>query len=407
MTVSLADLVTPSTQPEALAASLAICTALGLPTTAWQPIQAIPTVMATNAQIAADASTIRARIAQGGYPSYAAQMVDGNGVEVTSWMDLIAKEFYNVTRNSATPATGPVPLSNTGGTSYPFTPANPLRFQNPVSGATYATTGTGSVLASSVTSVSVSADAAYVGTRGITGAGAVLTMLTPLAHVTALPLVTSLVGNGQESNAALLARGQGKIANISPNGPTQAYDYVAQSIPVGTPSAVAPYAVSSQITRSTAYSNPGSGTVQFTVANAAGPPTSADLAVVSAAIQNQVVPMSVLATVQAATAFSLTLGFIVAVKASAGLTATQIITNIEAVLANFVASVPIGGFNAHAVGYNNYIPYNDIVALILFSNGGTVDVALAPFAGCGGGYGQLAVTDVPVLAPPVVSVSFI
>jgi hypothetical protein len=407
MTVTLDDLVTPSTQPEVLAASLAICTSLGLPTTAWQPIQAIPTVMATNAQIAADASTNRALIAQGGYASYAALMVDGNGNSVTSWMDLIAKENFNVQRNLSTSATGTVPLSNTGGTSYPFTPASPLRFQNTVSGATYATTGTGSVTASSITNVAVTADAAFSGVSGTSGAGVTLTMLTPLASVTVLPLVTSLVGTGAETNAALLARGQSKIASISPNGPSQAYNYIAETIPVGTPSVSPPFAVSAQITRATTHSSPFSGIAQCIVANASGPPNGTDLSVVNQAIQSQVVPTGVLVSVLAATTFTLNLTYTVVMSTSSRLTSAQVLTNVEDALANLMATFPIGGINTNFTGFTSYIPYDQIVTAIMAANPNTVDLSLNAFSGAGGVNGQMLVTDVPVLAAPSASVIFV
>ena len=407
MTTTLADLVTSDTQPEVLALELAILTALGLPTTAWQPIQAIPLVLATNAQIAADYSTNVAFLAQGGYSSYAALMVDGKGNPVTSWMDLIAQQNYNVIRNQLTVSTGPVPLSNTGGTSHPFTPSSPLRFQNPTTGATYATTGTGSVAASTITNVTVSADAAFAGIIGTTGAGATLAMLTPLVSVTVLPLVTSLVGTGQETNAALLARGQAKIASISPNGPSQAYEYIAKSLPVGAPSAVPPYTVSATITRADPQSTPGTGVVSLAVANASGPPSAPDLAAVNAAIQNQVVPTGVQCSVQAATTFNLALAFTVVIRANANLTAAQALTNIDDALANYCATFPIGGLNSFVSGFNNYIPYDGIVQTIMNANPGTVDLALAAFSGAGGSNGQILVTDIPVLLSPASAVTFI
>ena len=78
-TPTLADLMTSSTPQEVLALELQIASGLGLPTTAWQPVQAIPTLFNINATIAADYSTTVAYLAQGGYASLATLMVDGNG----------------------------------------------------------------------------------------------------------------------------------------------------------------------------------------------------------------------------------------------------------------------------------------------------------------------------------------
>lgn len=403
--VPLSQLVQSSAPDDVLALELAICTALNLPTSAWQPVQTIPTLLATNAQIISSYSVVTALFAQGGYPSYAALMVDASGNPITVWMDLIVLGMYGILRNPASLGAGNVPVNNAGITSYPYSPTNPLRFQNPTTLATYTTTGTGSIAASGPSTPAVQADAAFVGSIGTTGAGVTLTLLTPLAGVTVQPLTASIVGSDAESNAALLLRGQGTIAAISPNGAALAYQAIAQGIPQGTPSPVVPYAIGTPVTRSRALST--SGSVTFVVANALGPVSPTDLAVVTAAIQTQVVPSSVSCQVVSATAFTLSLQYVVTIKQSANLTVTQILTNISDALATLCANFSIGGYNSGAPGYANYIPFQLVADTIFNANSGTIDLGLTPFSGSGGPLGGISLTDVPVLAPPVGSVDFV
>ena len=370
MTTDLSTLVVASTPEEILTLELAICTTLGLPTTAWQPVQAVPALLNVNATIAADYSSTVAFLAQGGYASLAALMVDGNGNPITTWMDLRGQDQYGLVRVAASFAAGGVPLSNSTGNTYPYAPNNPLHFQNPISGATYTSTGSGNVTPGPST-VQVQADVA--GSTSTTGAGITLVMTTPLNGVTVNPLTSSLVGTDAESNAAYLSRCQGKLANISPNGAAQAYAYLAGSIPQGTPSTVYPYAVSAPITRVGISTGVGTGYVLVTCANATGAPPAGDVSVVNAVIQSQCVPLGVLAQVQGATNFTVNVAYTVFVKTSAGLTTAQVTTNIADALANLFASFPIGGYNSGLPGGANYVPLALVSDAIMNANAGTID----------------------------------
>ena len=187
MTILLSALVVPATEVDALGTELSIAQSLELPVTAWQPLGVARTILAINATIVSQYSQTISFLAQGAYASYAALMVDSFGNPITTWMDLRAQDQYNVTRIPATQAAGNVPVTNTSGIAYSYSPNSPLHFQNPGgTNQTYTSLLTGSISASStVTSlVVVNADAAYPGSIGTVGQGVTLTMLTPLAGVT-------------------------------------------------------------------------------------------------------------------------------------------------------------------------------------------------------------------------------
>jgi len=281
MSLTLSDLVTPSSAADILSLELTTAQNLGLPITSWQPLDPSRTIFQINGQVASFYSSTVALIAQGGYLSYAATMVDAYGNPITGWMDLVGQNQYNVTRVPPTSAAGPVSVTNATGTSYAYSPSSPLQFQNASTGATYTSTGTGTVSPSTSSTVQVQADQNWIGQPGTSGSGVVLVLLTPLAGVTVNALTASLVGSNAELNANYLTRCQSKLASLSPNGGKGAYVYVAESIPVFgsvlptgatflAPTSTQPYGVTTAVTRTTVALNTGSGIVTAYVANANG-----------------------------------------------------------------------------------------------------------------------------------------
>ena len=488
---TLADLVTPTTQAGALSLELTIAQQLGLPITSWQPLDPSRTILQINSNIVAQYSQTIAYLAQGGYASYAAQMVDVNSNPVTTWMDLRGVDQYNVSRQPATLATGPVPVANTVATSYPYSPTSPLRFQNPASGATYTSSGSGTVSPAAspptpvTTDITVQADAAYAGSIGTSAQGVVLTLLTPLAGVSVSALTSSLTGSNAETNAHYLARCQAKLGSLSPNGAPGAYVYTAESIPVfgtalsdGTlftqPTSTQPFGVTAPISRATTQLVTGTGIVDVIAGNASGPLEGAaglpvaniswstgtvtltfsgahgipntdsafiilsgvrgatgvnnsaaqnpawlatatgadtmtfalatspggyigggvaevgDLGMVDAAIQAYATPTGIISTTQSVTTVTVLLTATVYVSASSGYTTSEVATNIVDALANYLGSVPIGGYNVESFGV---VPKSAIQAVVSGANAGTQSVVMSvPSSDI-----SLGDTDIPVL----------
>lgn len=408
--VTLADLTTPTTADHALTLSLSLCQQFGLPTQAWQPIQMIPTVIETNAVIAADASSSVALIAQGGYASLAALMVDANGAPITTWMQLRATDQYGITPGPATFASGPVPYTNTSATSYPYSPNNPLHAQNQVTGATYTSTGTGTISGSTSGTVNFQADVA--GASGTSGTGVTLTLTTPLAGVTLTALAQSLVGSDAESNQNLLTRGRNKLSTLAPiqstdqagpvaNGARGVYDYVARTIPqASSASAVPPYAVTSPITRTSKSDATGTGLLTVWIANAMGTPPAEDIAAVRAACNALVTGDGVLLTVAGAVPVSIGVQGTVYLRSSSGITSDGAKTNIADALATYISNVPIGGVTTSSP---NIVPFSDILQTVFDANRGTSDVQLTTPSG----NTALASDAVPQLGTVAITIVFV
>lgn len=369
---SLNDLVTPSSAADVLAQELDLASDLNLPTTSWEPLCPDLVFLNINATIAADTSVTINLIAQGGYASYAAQMVDDSGNEIRSWMSLIGTNNYNVSRTPATPAVGSVPLT-AGAVGYGPIAANTLHFQHPTTGATYTNNQSVTLSPSATTPVQFIADAAFVGSAGTIGVGIVLVMITPLAGVTVQPLAAAAVGTDEENNAHYLARCTAKLGTLSPAGPDDAYSSVAQSIAVApVASAVPPYAVTAVITKTLPVLNKFTGILTVYVANASGPCSSTDANVVTNAIQG-ITTDKTSAVAVPSTLASINVSYTAYVRASAGIESSTATSNIATALAELAASIPLGGETA---GSANIVPLSQISDAIFDANRGTVRVAM-------------------------------
>jgi hypothetical protein len=413
----LADLVTPGTPADILTLELGIATALGLQTSTWQPLDPSRTLFQINAVITSGYSSTVNLIAQGGYASYAAQMVSSSGAPITTWMDLIGNDNYNLPRQPATSATGPVPFTNTSANAYAYSPNQPLKFQNPITpNATYTSIGTGTLGANSSGTIQITADAAFVGPAGSAAIGTILVLLTPKSGVTIGAQTVALVGSSTESNSAYLARCQAKLGTLSalsqlaaivgtttpvpaaPGGSALAYFFVATTIPqASVASAVWPFAVTATITRETSVTF-GGGVVNVFIANSSGAPSGTDVAVVQAAVNLLVTPQGITALVQAATNLAIAISYTVYIHANGPLSNATITANIATALAAYISQIPIGGLSLSGV---NVVPIDAILATIFNANAGTINVVINSPVDFDGKPQDIVLTSsqVPVLGP--------
>lgn len=341
-TPSLGDLVTPITYEEALADLLSIEQALGVPVTAWQKLGIARTVYATMAQEFADNSAIINFIAQGGYASYASQMVDGAGAPVTTWMDLVAQEVYGLTRIGATYAAvdhANFKLTNASNTTYGPYGVGELHFIDSTTGATYHNTEAVTIAGPAGTETFCAIEADVAGSGGTAAPTDIDTLQTPLDGVTCTNLVAA-DGADAESNAALFLRCIAKLGSLSPNGARLAYYFVATSIlDPGQPFYDA--ALSRPITRCKTIAL--AGTVNVYIANDLGAPSTADKNVVDAAIQAWCVPLAVTAITNKATELSIPVTYHAYVPAAAGVTSGDVTNAVSLALVALFRQLPIGG----------------------------------------------------------------
>jgi len=372
---NLADLIVAATVDEVLAAELTTAASVGMPTSAWQPLTPERTILYTNATVVANYSQSVALLAQGGYASLAATMVDSNGNPITEWMDLIGVNNYAVTRLPATFAsldgtTSPpqftVSNNNAAGPNFGPFGTGQVIFVNSTTGATFVNSAPISAIGPG-TSAGVSIVAQVAGSGSTSGLHAIDALATPVTNI-ACDNIVAAVGSDAESNANYLTRCQAKLGSLSPKGASKAYAFVATSIFDTTQPWYDLYGLPTEpITRVQVYTAPG--VVYVYIANAAGAPISGDVSIVNDYIQNLVVPDGQTAIVQAASQISINFTYNVFVPTASGFTSGQVESAISTALTNYLQTVPIGGLTDASPGV---VPWSALVATIMEAQPGTV-----------------------------------
>lgn len=321
MAFSITDLITPVSQADAMNTLLSVASALGLPTTSWQSGNWIRTMLATTAQKISDLSVVATQVTRGGF---------GDLLATDSWADAWSQSIYNVTRIPATQATGAVDV--TAGPTAVSTTYNPgeLIFAHATTNLTYRNTAAVIINANTTTAgVPVLADVAGAASNAAPGA---VTLMVSTQVGLSVTNSSSIIGTDKETTPALVTRARRKLGSLSPNGPKDAYNYVATTLAV----------VTSPITRTNTVASQTTGVVSVYVANAGGSPSVADVAAVQTALDNFATPWAVTATAVAATPLVIPVTYQVWTK-GASLSATQMQVAIANALAAFFASLKIGG----------------------------------------------------------------
>lgn len=133
MAVTLAQLLTPQTQQQIFQTLLSVYQANGFPVTAWQAGGVERTrLMAISTGLLDSVSNWIPAYTGGGFVDYAAG----------GWMDLLAQELYNLTRNAAVNTIGNITLTAASGVGSQTYQAGQLKATFQASGLSYLNTGT-------------------------------------------------------------------------------------------------------------------------------------------------------------------------------------------------------------------------------------------------------------------------
>jgi hypothetical protein len=322
MSFSLAEILTVEERDSVVETLLAVAASLGAKTTSWQQGGQILTLLTTAADKLSELTGVAVEIAKGGF---------GDLLPSDEWADLWAQSRFDVTRVPATQATGLVNLTNTSLSNYgPLNPGD-LIIAHATTGKTYRNTGTITILASvGLADVAVAADEAGIASNA--APATITTVISTLVGVgSSNPL--SLLGTDKETTLALVTRSRAKLGALSPNGPKDAYNYVAT-----TPSLSA---TAVPITRTKTVTT--GATVSVYLATAAGAPTAGDVAIVQTSIDRYAEPWVATSTAIAATAVPVPITYQVWVSESQ-LTSAQIQTAISAALIAWFATLDLGGY---------------------------------------------------------------
>lgn len=325
---TLDELVTPMTVEEAKTSIYDALVAQGVVTTSWKPGAVVRTIVAALAVALAGLSWVQSQLARMGFLDYAEE----------DWLTMTARYVYGVERLSATFATGTVVFDNAGGGVYSGG-AGDLVVSSSTTGKEYRSTGAWSIGALA-TGVEIDVIAVESGTDSNASAEEIDTLVTALLGVTC-ENPSALIGTDEEGDAALRQRCRDSLGAVSPNGPRDAYRYVARTATRADGTLIG-------VTRVRTFAD-GYGNVDVYLATATGGVTGdaedpdTDLGAVALAIETQCVPLAVTANVQSASATTIAVTYELWVRESIGMTEEEIEELVEAGLEEFVSTTPIGG----------------------------------------------------------------
>jgi phage-related baseplate assembly protein len=326
--LSLDDLTTPLTPDDVKRSIYSVLANTGVTTTIWKPGGVVRTIIAGVAIVIASMSVLLSNLAKSGFLSSAAG----------DWLAQIAKNVFNVVPTQPTFATSIITVDNTGGGIFDQDPGD-IQFINPTTKKTYFNTETVHI-GSLETGVQIAVQAFEAGSASNSFPGEISQLQTALLGVS-ISNSTSAVGVDAESDPSIRQRCLDKLGSLSPNGPSDAYAYIARSAtrPDGTPFGVTRVRVT----------NDGYGNVFVYLATASGgvPGTvgdlSTDLGLIDEQLQRMAAPLAVTLHTYTATPVAIPVTYELWLYNASGFTVDQIQEAIAVNLTEFIASQPIGG----------------------------------------------------------------
>ena len=327
---SLSSLFTPTTKDEWESSIYEVLSLLGTDVTSWKSGSVVPAIVTGTSICLGALSTTISYFAAAGYLRTATGLA----------LDAKGQGDYDVQRIDATFATGNVVLDNSSGGVYVLA-AGDLVVANPSSGKEY-TNVSAETIGAGETGKVVAVVAREAGADSTSVAGEVTSMVTSLNGVT-VTNTTAIVGNDAESDIAYVSRCLDSVGAISPNGPPDAYAFVAKS-------AERPDGSSIGVTRVSEVAD-GYGNLTVYVATNSGVVAGSDVAIIQEEVEQKCEPLSVAATVESAVALVVDITYQVWMYNDSGLSNSQVETFIAAKLAAWFSTRPIGGDVISGLGY--------------------------------------------------------
>lgn len=328
--LTLATLIFEETKETILAKGLSIASSLGLDTDAWGVGDPTRSYYHYIAEILSKLEGVVSNYIAAGFLDWAQEKAEETGD--SSWLILLAKQGYNVDAIEATFAEGVVTLTNAGGGLYVIEPGD-LTFKSSTTGKTYHNTSGGTLASGPATTLDVDIVADEAGSESSAGATEVDTMVTTLLEVTCSN-ANAVTGLDAESPASIANRCRLKLGALSPNGPRDAYNYVALNSELTGVTGV---------TRTRSVGDSDVGEVHLYLAGPSGAVSDADRDAVEAAIVQWATPLCVTPIVAKAIGVSVPVTYTIWIYSSVGETADDVKEAIEAELEALFAEEPIGG----------------------------------------------------------------
>lgn len=323
MAISLAALIVQETKARIYQRALALAASLSVPVTSWRAGDPTRSSYHLVSELLEVLEAVVAPYIRAGFLDYA----------TGDWLVLHADQAYGYTADEATYASTTVTLTNGGGGFYPDIAAGDLTFRSSVTEKTYRNTSGGTLASGPGTTLDVDVVADEAGEASSAGAGEIDEMVTTLLGVTCTN-ATAAVGTDAEEEESIRQGCRDKLGSLSPNGPRDAYAYVARASELtGT----------TGINRVRVLADADTGDVTVYLAGPSGPVSGADRTAAEEAIVEWALPWCVTPTVASATGVPVPITYAIDIYESVGVEEAAIKTAIEAALVTMIRTRPIGG----------------------------------------------------------------
>jgi phage-related baseplate assembly protein len=320
--LTLASQLVVETTATIYAKALQVADQFGLDTSSWQPGNPTRSTFYVTSELLAELEQIVGSYVASGFLDHATGF----------WLKLLAKQVFNYDAAEATYATTTETLTNTGGGFYEIE-AGDLTFRNTATGKTFHNTTGGTLASGPGTTLPLELVADEPGSDSSAAGGEIDDLVTTLLGVT-VTNATAAVGIDEESEDSIREGCRAKLGSLSPNGPRDAYNFVAKNaLLTGT----------SNVTRSRSVDDSDTGDVTLYLAGPSGPVLEADRALVETAILKWATPLTITPTVLSATGVTVNIAYQLWLYASVGETTTAIEDAVQAALAAVFRARPIGG----------------------------------------------------------------
>ncbi len=335
MTISLATLLVRHTKAAIFRTGLQICDIIGLPVSTWQPGDPSRAQMLLESEVLEALEEIVIGFIRSGFLDYARELAEQSpdDPKAAMWLKIIAEQGFGVTVPDATYATTAVTLTNASGYLYDDIEAGALTFKSTTTEKTYRNTTGGTLASGPGTTLSITVVADEPGSASSASAGEIDDMVTTLTGVTGTNPVAA-VGVDEQSPATTVQQCRDKLGPLSPNGPKDAYRFVAMSPELtGT----------NGVTRARAYGNTDTGDVTLYLAGPSGGVSEADRALVEIAILRKATPLCITPEVLAASNVTIAVTYELWIYKSSNKTEAEVEEAVEDALEQMFAAREIGG----------------------------------------------------------------
>jgi phage-related baseplate assembly protein len=328
--VSLATLIVQQTKETILQKLFDVAAAVGLNVESWESGDP------TRAELYAVATMLET------YEARTTAAIKGGFLDTGEgdWLSVKTSSDYNVPRQDATYATCTYLLTSTNPSPFTLDPDD-LTVKDSTTGATYRNTGatptdptiTSRTLPASGT-LELIVQAEEAGTASSAGVGEIDTIVSPAMSLVIGTNTTAAIGLDAEKDPALRTRARAKLGSLSPNGPADAYHFVATTRTLNGD-------VDCTDTRVLRDSTKGEVTVYLRGSSGAVDSTTRDA--VEEALEANANPGVVDLTVLSATNLDQNVAYSLWVYTTISKTTSEIEAIVAQALLDAIASRPIGG----------------------------------------------------------------